>query len=89
MSYHDDDKHNVIIGEAAFHLAVAGEAISVESLIGELNQMAEDALSDARTEEISEVSQWLKTFRRPGMVGNKADLHLVMMASPDDESKHN
>ena len=65
MSIQHDGKGHVIIGEAALSLALSEREISIESLIAELGFMARAGGSNARLTEISEVTNWLRSFHEP------------------------
>lgn len=82
--YHDDQKGHIVIGEAAVSLAVAGQDITLESLIRELSAMAEGDVSDARLEEIFDARRWLQGLRRYGS-REKAERHWMTTAAAGNE----
>lgn len=84
MFYHDDEKGHIIIGEAAVSLAVAGQDISVESLIKELSVMAEGDVSDAKLAEIFDARRWLQGFRKYSS-REQAELHWITMTGQEND----
>ena len=65
MSFQHDGKGYVIIGEAALSIALGQRVVSVQSLIDELDLMANAGGSNARLSDISEAVSWLKSFEEP------------------------
>lgn len=88
MFYYDDKKGHVIIGEAAVSLALAGQEISIDTLIKELSVMAESELSDTKLEEIFDARRWLQSFNRFS-TREKAELHWMTVTGQEDDGKHN
>lgn len=66
MFFHDDESGHNIIGEAALSLALSDKDISVNTLLAQLRLLAENETSDLRLMQISDASNWLRSFRRPG-----------------------
>lgn len=88
MLFHDDEKGHVILGEAVFNLALEDKEISFETLIAELNLMAEQASCDSRLADVFAARSWLKQFRH-SQVRTERGLHWLMTASQDESGKHN
>lgn len=88
MLFHDDEKGHVILGEAVFNLALDDKEISIDTLIAELNLMAEQASSDSRLAEIFAARGWLKQFRQ-SQVRTVAGQHWLMTSGKDESGKHN
>lgn len=84
MFYHDDEKGHIIIGEAAVSLAIAGQDITVESLIKELAAMAEADVSDEKLAEIFDARRWLQGFRQYGS-REQAELHWMTMTGQEND----
>ena len=68
--YHS--KNQLIIGEAAVHLAINNADITVDSLIRELTDMAAAEDDPARYVQIRGAKSWLRSFTP--LPGNRAEL---------------
>lgn len=84
MSIQHDGKGHVIIGEAALTLALGEKKISVQSLIAELEHMAQAGGTDNRIAEISEARSWLKSFHEPEQAVRRVP-YLQTLAGLNDE----
>lgn len=88
MLFHDDEKEHVILGEAVVSLALGEKEISFDTLITELNQMAEEETCDNRLAEIFAARSWLKQFRQSHARPN-ASLRWLMSANQNENAKRN
>ncbi|WP_410517268.1 hypothetical protein QNH99_03205 [Pantoea allii] len=86
MLFHDDEKGHLILGEAVVSLALGDREISIDTLIAELNQMAEEETRDSRLGEICDARHWLKQFRL-SQVRSDSGLRWLMAASQDESGK--
>lgn len=84
--FHDDEKGHLILGEAVVSLALGDREISIDTLIAELNQMAEEETRDSRLAEICDARHWLKQFRL-SQVRSDSGLRWLMAASQDESGK--
>ncbi|WP_061718944.1 hypothetical protein [Pantoea trifolii] len=85
MSFQHDGKGYVIIGEAALSIALGQRVVSVHSLIDELEYMANAGGSNARLSDISEATNWLKSFEEPDRAVRNVP-YLQTLAGLNDET---
>ncbi|KJV25154.1 hypothetical protein [Pantoea sp. SM3] len=71
--YHDENQ--LIIGEAAVHLAMNNTDITVDSLTRELTEMAAAEENPARCAQIRGARRWLRGFE--SLPGNRDELRWV------------
>ena len=88
MLFHDDEKSHVILGEAVVNLALEEKDISIDTLIAELNVMAETETCDNRLADIFSARSWLKQFR-PSPARRDAGLRWLMKASQEVKPDEN
>ncbi|MBK0098956.1 hypothetical protein IBT49_23450 [Erwinia sp. S63] len=69
------NENELIIGEAAVHLAVNNTDITVDSLIRELVEMAAAEEDPARCVQIRGAKRWLRGFK--SLPGNRDELRWV------------
>jgi len=86
--FHDDEKSHVILGEAVVNLALGEKEISIDTLIAELNMMAESETCDNRLADIFSARRWLKQFR-PSPVRRDSGLRWLMTASQEGKTDEN
>ncbi|WP_082672366.1 hypothetical protein [Type-D symbiont of Plautia stali] len=78
--YHDDEKGQTIIGEAA----IVGLDITAESLIKEFAAIAEADVSDEKLAEIFDARRSLQGFRQYGS-RQSAELHWMTMTGLEND----
>ncbi|MDI6636491.1 hypothetical protein [Pantoea dispersa] len=78
MSDNNHDQNQMIIGEAAVHLAMNNADITVGSLIRELAEMAAAEKNPARCVQIRGAKRWLRGFE--SLPGNRDELRWITAA---------
>ncbi|WP_058973859.1 hypothetical protein [Type-D symbiont of Plautia stali] len=78
MPDNDYDQNQMIIGEAAVHLAMNNADITVGSLIRELAEMAAAEKNPARCVQIRGAKRWLRGFE--SSPGNRDELRWITAA---------
>lgn len=84
MSFQNDGKGYVIIGEAALSIALGQRVVNVQSLIDELDHMANAGGSNSRLSDISEAVSWLQSFEEPDRAVRNVP-YLQSLAGLNDE----
>ncbi|WP_394542030.1 hypothetical protein [Pantoea sp. SGAir0418] len=78
MPDNNHDQNQMIIGEAAVHLAMNNVDITVGSLIRELAEMAAAEKNPARCVQIRGAKRWLRGFE--SLPGNRDELRWITAA---------
>lgn len=78
MPDNNHDQNQMIIGEAAVHLAMNNADITVGSLIRELAKMAAAEKNPARCVQIRGAKRWLRGFE--SLPGNRDELRWITAA---------
>ncbi|MBK4772925.1 MAG: hypothetical protein FT726_25320 [Pantoea sp. Morm] len=78
MPDNNHDQNQMIIGEAAVHLAMNNADITVGSLIRELAEMAAAEKNPARCVQIRGAKRWLRGFE--SSPGNRDELRWITAA---------
>ena len=86
LYFSNDEKANVIIGEAAMNLIDADQEVNVELLMGELQSMSASEVDEKRLEQLHYVYQWLMGFKTIGARNNKQAGWLSKPVSADKTS---
>jgi hypothetical protein len=78
MPDNNHDQNQMIIGEAAVHLAMNNADITIGSLIRELAEMAAAEKNPARCVQIRGAKRWLRGFE--SLPGNRDELRWITAA---------
>jgi hypothetical protein len=82
--FSDDEKANVIIGEAALTLITNHQEVSVDSLLKQLQKMTSQEKDKSRLREMGAAIKWLTGFRTVSVHAAAEALWLSGSANTDD-----